>query len=301
MTEAGGRIYDLGYQGYDGPRLGRAAAVRALFWHTLRSAYGLGRGGRAKIAPFSLAAIALLPAIVAVGIAALAAQAGPAGEMIEDASPIRYATYNGGILTLVILFCAAQAPELLGRDQRHGVLPVYFARALSRLDYVTAKVGGFMAALFAFIVVPHLLLFIGRVMAAPDPAAGLAEELPSMPAVVGQAALMAGLLGGIAMAVSAFTPRRAFATAAIIAAFIVPPIVVGLLLELGSADLAEVLVLLSPTDVLDGSNATLFGALPESPAILRGDLPGLLFVAVALAAIAAVSLLTVRRYLRIAA
>ena len=112
----GGSIYDLGYQGYEGPRLGRPAAIRALFWHTVRSCYGIGRGGRAKIIPFALAGLAILPAILAVGIAAIAAQAGPARGAIEDASPIRAATYHGLVATLVMLFTAAQGPELLGRD-----------------------------------------------------------------------------------------------------------------------------------------------------------------------------------------
>ena len=33
----GGNIYDLGYRGYDGPRLGRRSAVRALFGQSLRA------------------------------------------------------------------------------------------------------------------------------------------------------------------------------------------------------------------------------------------------------------------------
>ena len=77
----GGSIYDLGYQGYEGPRLGRAAAIRALFWHTVRSCYGIGRGGRAKLAPLTFAGLSIIPAIVAVGIAALAAQAGEVGDV----------------------------------------------------------------------------------------------------------------------------------------------------------------------------------------------------------------------------
>ena len=34
----GGVIHDLGYRGYDGPRLGRGPIVRALTWHSFRSA-----------------------------------------------------------------------------------------------------------------------------------------------------------------------------------------------------------------------------------------------------------------------
>ncbi|MEO5885779.1 MAG: ABC transporter permease, partial [Candidatus Limnocylindrales bacterium] len=67
--DAASSIYDLGYQGYDGPRLGRLPVTMGLLFATLRAAYGIGRGGRAKIAPFSLAGLGLLPAVLAVGIA----------------------------------------------------------------------------------------------------------------------------------------------------------------------------------------------------------------------------------------
>ena len=134
----GGSIYDLGYRGYDGPRLGRRSAVRALFAHAIRTCFGIGRGGRAKIPPFTLAGLAILPAVIAVGFAALASQAGPGGEAIEQASPIRYESYYGLVGVLVMLFCAGQAPELFGRDQRYGVLPLYFSRVLTRPDYALA-------------------------------------------------------------------------------------------------------------------------------------------------------------------
>ena len=116
----GGSIYDLGLPGLSRPPAwpGRGV-VRALFWQTLRACYGIGRGARAKIVPFTLAGLALIPAIVAVGIAALIAQAGPAGSRLESFSPIQYYTYASVIAVFVMLFCAAQAPELFGRDQRY--------------------------------------------------------------------------------------------------------------------------------------------------------------------------------------
>ena len=55
------------------PAGGRARAARP---RRLRAAYGIGRGGRAKIVPFLMLGLSVLPAILAVGIAALAAQAG---------------------------------------------------------------------------------------------------------------------------------------------------------------------------------------------------------------------------------
>jgi ABC-2 type transport system permease protein len=301
----GGSIYDLGYQGYEGPRLGREAAIRALFWHTVRSCYGIGRGGRAKIAPFTLAALAVLPAVVAVGISAVALQmAGQSGEVVdvlEGNSPIRYATYHGLVSTLVMLFCAAQAPELLGRDQRFGVLPVYFSRALARLDYAVAKMLGLVVSLWGMVIVPYAVLFIGRVLVAPDPIEGLSNELPSLGPLLAQSMLTSGLLGAIAMAISAFTPRRAYATVGIIAAFLIPSIVVALVTGTLRGSVEDWIVILSPVDVLDGSNAALFDVRPDSQAVVAANLDAIAFYGAALAGIGVALGVTIRRYLRIAA
>ena len=59
----GGVIHDLGYRHYDGPRLGRAAIIRALGWHSLRSAFGIGRGAKAKIVPVITFVLMCLPAV----------------------------------------------------------------------------------------------------------------------------------------------------------------------------------------------------------------------------------------------
>ncbi len=50
-------------------------------------------------------------------------------------------------MILVMLFAAAQGPELFGRDQRYGVLPLYFSRVLTRIDYALAKTGALWVAL----------------------------------------------------------------------------------------------------------------------------------------------------------
>ncbi len=299
---AQGSIYDLGYQGYDGPRLGRRHAIAALFAHTLRSCYGIGRGGRAKIAPFVLLGIAVIPAVIAVGIVALARQAGAgAGELLAEASPIRYETYYGAISQIVALFVAAQAPELVGRDQRYHILPLYFSRALERADYALAKLGGFVAALLVLVLLPQLVIFLGLTLSSVDIVDGLAENLPKLPPIIAQALLLAGVYGAMALAISSFTPRRAYATAAIIAAIIIPPVVVELVRSLGTGELARWLVLLSPPDLVDGTNAWLFGVAPDSGAVVVADHPGQLYVVVAALWIAVGLAVLVRRYVRIPA
>jgi len=296
----GGSIYDLGYQGYHGLRMPRRAVVAALFWQTLRACYGIGRGARAKIAPFALAGLALIPAILAVGIAALIAQAGPAGSRLDSFSPIHYYTYAGAIAVFVMLFCAAQAPELFGRDQRFGVLPLYFSRALARTDYAVARTGGLMVGLLLMVLVPQLLLFVGRVLNAPDPGTGWGLESPNLPPILLQGLLTVLLLGGISAAIASHTPRRAYATAAIIAVFIIPPVIVGLVSHVARGGLGRYAVLISPGDLLDHTNAILFRTFADGPDLVPRDLPDGAYLGVAIIGIVVSFGLTIRRYQRLA-
>jgi ABC-2 type transport system permease protein len=289
-----GSIYDIGYRSYEGPRLGRAHAVRSLYLHSLRSAFGIGRGGRAKMAPLVLGIISVIPAVAIIAAQALFRQF-PGGGALEAELPIRYDTYAGTIGIFIILFCAAQAPDLFGRDQRHALLSLYFARALRREDYALARVGGFMTAVFILQLLPQVVLFLGQVLLATDVVKGFTDDLPEMAAVVAQGALTAALLGGISMAIAAFTPRRAYAVAGIIAVFLIPSIVIGIIIGIGALDIGPWLALASPTSILEGTNAFLF----DTPRIVGGErttVPDLAFFGAAAVGVAGSLALTVRRF-----
>jgi ABC-2 type transport system permease protein len=298
---AAGNIYDLGYASYEGPRLGRGHAIRALFLHTLRTAFGIGRGGRSKIAPFALLALATIPAVVAVGALALFREAIGSDDLVRENSPIRHGNYYQLITVLVVLFCAAQAPEVMGRDQRHRLLPLYFSRALRREDYALARFGGLATAVLLFVLLPQLVIFLGLIFSAEDVGAELGRELAFVPAIVIQALLLAGLLGGLSAAVSSFTPRRAYATTAIIVVLAVLPVVSEVLIQLGSIPLATLLALISPTDLLSATNAWLFDTFPESGAVNLSDLPLPAFAVAAVVVIAACVAIVIGRFRTIAA
>lgn len=291
-----GSIYDLGYRRYEGPRLGRAHAVRAMFWHSLRSTWGIGRGGRAKIAPFVLGFLVTIPALAILAAQALLRQF-PGGEGFEGQLPVRYDTYASTIGVFVILFCAAQAPDLFGRDQRHKLLSLYFSRALRRTDYTLARIAGFVVALFVLQLFPQLLLFAGQVLLSTDVVTGFLDELPSVAKAAAQAALTAGLLGGLSMVVAAFTPRRAYAVAGIIALFVIPGIVTGIVIGLGSEEIGRWLILLSPTSVLEGTNAFLFHVpISSDSGGIVPYVPEWAYLTVAAAGIVGSVVLTVRRF-----
>lgn len=293
---AAGSIYDLGYRGYQGARLGRRHAVASLVAQSFRQSWGLGRPGRAKIIPMGLAAMVTLPAVVALGVAALANQLGIA-EMADAASPIRYETYYPLIGQVVFLFAAAQAPELLARDQRHRVLALYFSRAIRREDYALGKLLALGGAMLLLVLVPQLLILVGRVLLATDIPAAIATEAPELVPIIGQAVVTAWLLAAIGLAVAAFTPRRAYATAAIFAVVLVPVVVTAGLAELGDRNLAAAASLASPADVLEGVNAFVYGHSRAGPEGVH--LPSVDFLVAALVMIVVATGVLLVRYRRI--
>ena len=293
---ATGSIYDLGYRRYDGPRLGRRHAVEALFVFSLRAVFGLGRSGRAKIAPLILGGLIALPAVFSVGVGALAG--GAAGEF----NPITLEGYLPFVQTLLVFFVAAQAPELLVRDQRYRVLTLYFSRALERVDYVAAKYLALLTAVALVFALPQVILLLGLLFATPSLSDGLASVVPVLWPVVGRTIVVSALLAGVGLVASAFTVRRAFAAGAIIAVFLVLSGVVTVLVNRAGLDGPLALVALAdPFALMDAVSALLFGVEPSTPAIRLSDLPVWAFAGTAVAVSLACPLILLLRYRRIAA
>jgi ABC-2 type transport system permease protein len=203
---ASGVIHDLGYRRYDGRRLGRAQIARALCWHSLRSAFGIGRGVKAKILPVITFGLMCLPAVVNAVTVALST---------SHARTIPYDTYVPGLRILVmIIFIAAQAPELVSRDLRSHVLPLYFSRPIRRADYPLAKLAAFIIACLIMIEIPELLLYLGTVLQAHGFSAIWAQTRAFIPGLL-VGLMWAVVLAAIGLALASFTGRRAYATGTI--------------------------------------------------------------------------------------
>lgn len=201
-----GVIHDLGYRHYEGPRLGRAGIIRALYWHSLRSAFGIGRGAKAKIVPVITFAIMCAPAVVN----AVAMALGRSHTRI-----VPYDTYVGTLRVLVLLlFIAAQAPELVARDLRSRVLPLYFARPIRRQDYPAAKYAAFVLACLAMIDIPVLLLYVGTIMQVHTGSDVWAQTRAAFPGLL-VGLMWAVLLAAVGLALACVSGRRAFSTGAV--------------------------------------------------------------------------------------
>jgi len=199
-----GVIHDLGYQRYDGPRFGRAQIVRALAWHSFRAAFGLGRGAKAKIIPVIALVALCLPAVVN----AFAMSRG-------NARLVSYDAYSPVLRDLVMtVFVAVQAPEMVSRDLRSRVLPLYFSRPMKTIDYPVAKFLGFGAACLVMMEVPILLLYAGTIVNVHGGSAVWAQTKELIPGLL-VGLLWAVVLAAISLFLASLTGRRAFATGAV--------------------------------------------------------------------------------------
>jgi ABC-2 type transport system permease protein len=259
-AQAAGVIHDLGYRRYDGPRLGRAQIVRALLWHSFRSAFGIGRGVKAKIIP-ALACIAMcLPAFVN----AFAVARG-------SARLFGYDVYSPQLRVVVlIIFISAQAPELVSKDLRSHVLPLYFSRPLRRGDYPLAKYLALAAACLVLIEVPLLILYLGTIASARNAHAVWSETRALIPGL-GVGLMWAVLAAAVGLVLASLTGRRAYATG-IIAISCALTWAVSLLLIQAEGGMtattagARVAGLFSPFTILDGVRIWLGGTSPGEDA-----------------------------------
>jgi ABC-2 type transport system permease protein len=197
-------IHDLGYRRYDGPRLGRAQIIRALAWHSFRAAFGFGRGAKAKIVPLVALVALCLPAVVN----AFAMSKG-------NPQLVPYDTYQPTLRDLVMtVFVAVQAPELVSRDLRSRVLPLYFARPIKTIDYPLAKYLAFTGACLVMMWVPLLLLYGGSIANVHGGAAVWAQTRALIPGLL-VGLMWAAVLAAISLFLASLTGRRAFATGAV--------------------------------------------------------------------------------------
>nr|MBA3643512.1 hypothetical protein [Chloroflexia bacterium] len=124
-----GEIFDRGYQHYDGPRYGRGYAIWALIRYSMKRALGFKKGWGSKIIPILLYLGVTLPVVISIGIRAF----------LPSVNVLDYADYFGFIFVIEGIFVATIAPEMLCGDRRENVLALYFSRAITRADYLLAK------------------------------------------------------------------------------------------------------------------------------------------------------------------
>jgi ABC-2 type transport system permease protein len=201
---------------------------------SVRRALGLRRSWKQKILPWSLLAIATIPAVVNVGVKYITRDTPAAGIEL-----ITFRDYVG-VSTTLLLFMAVTAPDMVCPDRRNRVLPLIFARPLTGNDYVLAKVGALTAILFGFSFLPQVVLFVGQMLVVREGALDYvtenAEVLWQVPVAV---ALFSLYWAALALALSATSARRIVGGVTLLATVFVSGTVATILVHPGGGNFFE--------------------------------------------------------------
>jgi ABC-2 type transport system permease protein len=285
-------IHDIGYRHDDSPRAGRGYIWRSLFSQSLRSTYGIGRSARSKVVPLLLLAVMVLPALIIVVVMVVT-------DATEQLAP--YHQYAVSLQLVIAVFLASQAPQLFSRDLRFRTISLYFARPLTRLDYVSARFAALVASLVVLMGLPVIVLYVGGLLATLP---WLDETVDLGRALVG-VVVLALVLASLGALVASLTPRRGFAVAAIITllamSFAVVATVQGIAEVEGNADVGAYAGLFSPIVLVDGFQAAVLGLEPAAPFEPPGAVGAAIFVLVTATVVAASFGLLLLRYRRLRA
>jgi ABC-2 type transport system permease protein len=221
----------------------------------VRISLGLGRGTGAKVAPWLLLGLALVPMLVLVVVAAFV---GPATSPDDFELP-SYGDYYGWAMATLGLFAAVIAPLLVCPDRRDGVLALYAARPITPLDYILARWAAFGTVMVAAAWLPEAVLFTWNTLDAGSPGAYLRDNWDVVPRFLAAGAVVAVVLTTLALFVASFATRRAYASVAMLAVLFVGSAVGGIATDNFSGGLADAVSLVGIPHTLTDAVHWIFG------------------------------------------
>ena len=287
-TQPYGEVFDRGYQHYQGERLGRSYAIRALIIYSIKRGLGIKKKWTAKITPFVLYSLAYIPAVVITAIISF----------FPGETGLGYGSLYGFLDFVILIFAASVAPEMLCDDRRENVLPLYFSRPLSRLDYLLSKIAAMGILMATLVFGPALMLFAGRALTADNPATWFINNVDEVLRIIAYGSLLSAYYAAIGLVIATFTTRKGIAAAImIVGVIIMAGFANGLYFAIDDTS-AGPLAFLSPFDLLEGTRAWVFGSSLNPDTMVGGaDLPGYTYGLTILAVLGIAAGVMHRRYL----
>lgn len=262
-TDGSAQILDRGYRRFDGRRSGVGGAIRSTAWHTTRSVLGLGRKARHKIAPVLVIVVAMLPAVVFIGLAVLLGGDEFINDVLEGIVPL-YSELARQSIAAMILFTGLVAPEALVRDRRDGMLSLYLSTPLTRRTYLGAKVLSVSGLMALIVFVPTVVYLLGMTFASLGPD-GVGDWLVVLIRILLSGVLASIIYALISLGAASLTDRRAFASLAVVLTMLGALIVVQILVE--AADQSIQWRMLDPVNMPMEMIARIFGDAGQYPEI----------------------------------
>ena len=251
------QILDQRYRAYDGPRHGLAGAMRTVIGTSFRFTMGFGRPARHKFLPWLAVVIALVPAIVFVGIATVLDI-----DLISEQILPDYHQYYGLIQTALFFFCGIVVPEILVADRRNGMLPLYLSTPLRLWSYLVSKAAAVAATLAVITVGPLLFLLVAYTIEGSGPG-GFGDWLVVLIRILAAGVAIAATVTAASLAISSLTDRRAFAVIGVILLLLGSNLVTSVLVEV--AELDSRLYVFNLGEIGAALKDRIFGVGPPAP------------------------------------
>ncbi len=264
-----GEVFDRGYKHYDGPRLGRVHAIWRLIIYSIKRAMGIKKSWTAKVIPFVLYISVAIPVAVGVGLRAF----------VDDADIFNYVGFYSFIFLIEGIFVATIAPEMLSGDRRENVLALYFSRAITRIDYLVAKLVATAILTTTISLVPVAIYWLGVQLLEDSPLSAMSNRGDEFGAILVSGVLIALFLGSVGLLVSAYTDRKAIAVAVIIVGFLVSTSIAYALLAALDGEIERFTVFLSPADTIQGLTMALFDQREVNEMTDAADWPAWVYIA----------------------
>jgi ABC-2 type transport system permease protein len=226
-----GVVIDRGYQ----PYRGTLTAVRGRWKVIARRSFGMSARTPWVIVMLILAAFPTLicGAVMWFVQSKVAAIAGPeavqaAGPSLSAGSfPLYLAVRAWGTLLLAFMIALFAGGSAVADDARAGAFQFYFARPLTREQYVLGKLVATVSLTAIVTMGPALLLALFR-LATSASAAEVWQRLPSLLGAVVLGAIEALALAAPALALSSLSKGRGYAQGSFAALFLLPWVVGGI-------------------------------------------------------------------------
>jgi len=262
VNAAEGTVFDIGYQRYTGPREGRTRSRLGVYKNGLRTALGIGRGGRAKIIPWVfIAVLGVIGLVMALVAGAADRFVGP--EAVEQLNLPSHSDYYGIASVLFFVFGAVVAPELLCPDRREGVINLYLVRPLTGSDYVISRWLAFFTVMAVVAWFPQIILLIGLAMGAPNPIDYLRNNWLDIPRLLAAGLAIAAYTTTLALLTASFTTRRAYASVFLVGLFVITvPFTAGVASEIGGVA-GQWISMFNLTNIPVHVNDLIFGEVSE--------------------------------------
>jgi ABC-2 type transport system permease protein len=288
-----GQVFDLGFHRYEGQREGRRRSTLAVYKDGLRTAMGLGRGGKAKILPWVFVSASMIPALIFALIAGAVDRVAP--DFSEELDLPSHADYYAIAGIILFLFAAVVGPELFCPDRSNRTINLYLVRPLRPTDYAAARWASLVTIMTVVAWIPQLILLLGLTLGAPKPGTYLADHWTDIPRFLLAGIVIAVYVATLASLAAAFAKRRAYAAAFLVGLLILTAAVISGVVDSLSDDTSKWIALLSVGDVPLYVNDLIFG---EQTANIdqASELPGVILVGWFLIVVVAAGALVLRRY-----